>query len=753
MLCLPTLVGPVSELLGSVRVTSGLPGAEIIVSSIGAHPRDVAKGIAKGGNDRIQLIPGQSLRADDLLVVRQSSNGVTSSVTPHTMALGVQPAPKNQSDIGAVGFRSHLYTCGQHVWVVGAIPGATVRIEFGGSAPAVGLALENGARLALASGLRTGVPARISQSTQVGSGPILAVLPDPAPAPGGVAPAPVIQQPVMGCQTAVLVSGVIDGATVTLKHASGAVETGGFDAPALWFGLAPLKEHDALIPRQELRGCEISSADGTKATVASANPPTPIVIPPCAGSTLVHVGGLVPGATVRIHVNSIEHVGMAPPDSPTYSFMVEPLPPAGTVSVTQELCGVKSPATTVPISIHEDVTTPVKVVEPLLGCARAVSVTNAHDGARLQVFARDHDTHLEAPISDFFTVHGTQATIPVAPLLVEGDEVVVRQWACSMQPTTSTPVSKVQAHSAPAPPKLLEPVLPGPVAVVVDALPGALVEVFVIAGETPEFAGAAIANPGPTTVGLNRELATREQVRARQTVCEQCTALGPVASVARPLPQPPVLDEPAVAATGVDRRPTFRWHDPQPTGDGKADGFYFTLHEQGVASVVDEKGPATSWRPAADLKPRATYIWTVVGFNATGEGQVVTRSFTTGTGPLPRLDGYDLTTRTLTGQGFTPGANVSVRLAMFGSLAATPYGWTTDTRDQRIPTKADANGKIKIVIDPNTALPWLEIPYTDHYITGVITGETMHFSATDGRLDPHNLTGFLWSNTLAILVP
>ena len=45
------------------------------------------------------------------------------------------------------------------------------------------------------------------------------------------------------------------------------------------------------------------------------------------------------------------------------------------------------------------------------------------------------------------------------------------------------------------------------------------------------------------------------------------------------------------------------------------------------------------------------------------------------------------------------------------------------------------------------------IPYTDHYITGVISGETMHFSATDGRLDPHDLTGFLWSNTLAIPVP
>ena len=641
MLCVPKLVGPVSELLRSVRVTGGLPRAEIIVSSIGTHPRDVAKGIAKGGDDRIQLIPGQSLRADDLLVVRQSSNGVTSSVTPHTMALGVQPAPKNQSDIGAVGFRSHLYTCGQHVWVVGAIPGATVRIEFGGSAPATGVALENGARLALASGLRTGVAARVGQSTQVGSGPILAVLPDLAPAPHGVAPAPVIQQPVMGCQTAVLVSGVIDGATVTLKHASGAVEAAGFDTPALWFGLAPLKEHDALIPRQELRGCEISSADGIKANVVPADPPAPIVISPCAGSTLIHVGGLVPGATIRIHVNSIEHVGMAPSDSSTYSFMVEPLPPAGKVSVTQELCGVRSPARTVSISIHEDVTAPVKVVEPLLACACAVSVTNAHDGAWLQVFARNHDTHLEAPISDRFTVHGRQATIPVAPLLAQGDEVIVRQWACSTQPTTSTPASKVHAHGMPAPPKLLEPVLPGPVAVV-EALPGALVEVYVINGETLEFAGAAIATPGRTTVALNRLLVTREQVRARQTLCEQCTALGPVASVARPLPQPPVLDEPAVAATGVDRRPTFRWHDPQPTGDGKADGFYFTLHEQGAATVIDEKGPAMSWRPATDLKPRTVYVWTVVGLNTTGEGQVATRSFTTGTGPLPQLDGYDL---------------------------------------------------------------------------------------------------------------
>jgi hypothetical protein len=41
----------------------------------------------------------------------------------------------------------------------------------------------------------------------------------------------------------------------------------------------------------------------------------------------------------------------------------------------------------------------------------------------------------------------------------------------------------------------------------------------------------------------------------------------------------------------------------------------------------------------------------------------------------------------------------------------------------------------------------------DGYWFGTFPGEVMHFSATDGRPNPQDLTGFLWSNVLNVTAP
>jgi hypothetical protein len=130
-LCTPRLIGPVSELSTSVEVEGLAAGAKVVVAAIGPTPRDVATSAsASGGRDQLTLLPGVSLQAKDQLVVTETLGG-DQAKTPAGMELGVQPAPASAADVGPVGYVSHLYECGQKVWVSGALPGAQFEVEFG----------------------------------------------------------------------------------------------------------------------------------------------------------------------------------------------------------------------------------------------------------------------------------------------------------------------------------------------------------------------------------------------------------------------------------------------------------------------------------------------------------------------------------------------------------------------------------------------------------------------------------------------
>jgi hypothetical protein len=501
--------------------------------------------------------------------------------------------------------------------------------------------------------------------------------------------------------------------------------------------------------------CEITGTEGARVPVGRAQPKAPVVRPPCAGSARVEVSSLAPGAIVHVKVGAKTYRGMPPPVGTDFSVGVDPLPAAGSVEVTQELCGVMSPKTQVRISAHENVTTPVKITEPLLACARAVHVENAHDGAILQAFARSPGG-ADAPISDFVLALGTTATIEVEPFLRQQDQVSVKQWACTTTPTVSNRVV-VGPHGAPPLPKIHEPLFPGTSVSVDGALLGALVEVELVEAETAVFIGAAIADATPALVGLTRTLRIGDRVRARQTMCEVRTRPGPEARVVRPPPQAPVLDQPGASAQNVPVRPTFKWHDPGAGSDGRADTFEIVV-KKGTALVFSKTGlPAPSTQPPSDLAFSTAYMWMVRSHNASGASGWSVRGFSTGQAPpppAPQLDSYDIPTQTLSGRGFLKNHSVSVRLSMVGSSVLNSYGVAVqDTRDVRVNATSDAQGNLKVVVSPQQVLPPLALSDIDGYLLGVAPGEVMHLSATDGRTNPQDLTGFLWSNTLHVKAP
>jgi hypothetical protein len=92
----------------------------------------------------------------------------------------------------------------------------------------------------------------------------------------------------------------------------------------------------------------------------------------------------------------------------------------------------------------------------LFSCTGVASVTNAHRGALLQVFAR---TVLgDIAISDQVMTLNTNIVVPVSPLLAVGTEVFVRQWACS-EMSAASKREPVVIHPQPGPTETLGPIV------------------------------------------------------------------------------------------------------------------------------------------------------------------------------------------------------------------------------------------------------------------------------------------------------
>ena len=139
----PIVIGPLSELSGSVRVTGQLAGATVTVRS---RQRVVAKGIATSGDQRFTLLPSVTLRHTEALFAIQEVGGERSDAPTGDLAMAIAPAPVTNADLGVVSVATHLYACGRYVWIDGAIPGATVELAVGAQLLGSGSADEGIAR-------------------------------------------------------------------------------------------------------------------------------------------------------------------------------------------------------------------------------------------------------------------------------------------------------------------------------------------------------------------------------------------------------------------------------------------------------------------------------------------------------------------------------------------------------------------------------------------------------------------------------
>jgi len=81
-LCTPLLGGPLTAWCSTILVEGTLPGATVVVRSLGPNPRVVIKDLAGGGSDRMVLLAGMTLEPGDRLVVQQHIGAELSEWTP-----------------------------------------------------------------------------------------------------------------------------------------------------------------------------------------------------------------------------------------------------------------------------------------------------------------------------------------------------------------------------------------------------------------------------------------------------------------------------------------------------------------------------------------------------------------------------------------------------------------------------------------------------------------------------------------------
>ncbi len=521
---IPLIVGPITEWLDMIVVEGCSPGATVLVQTDDSVPTVVAKSTSVGGRDFVpvvgQLIVGQKL------VAFQAIPGDTSPLTPSDLGVTVSASPKSHSELPPMAFASKLYSCGEAVWIYGAAPGAVVNLLNTSTMLGTGRADSSGnARFGVTPRLPNS-PVSASQEAPPGF-PSLAGVPQvlvgtPLPVPPGHLPAPKVLDPIpMGCESSVRVGGVVDGAEVTLERESdGLKETAAFDRDSLWFQLSkPFpKSGDRIYVTQAMPRCEKQASDPDIKNITPAKVPDPLdVDKPCAGSILVHVRNLRPGANLTVEVlGSSPLVYIVPPGTTTWDVPVKALPARTTITFTMEICTFTTSTT---VDVVDDLPGAAPFILPeLFKCGRAVSVQTT-PGAYLEVWG-DFGSG-PAQLSPRIHARLALRTVGVSPFLTVPEKVWVKQLPCGGG-WIEGPALDVKDIPRLKPVELQEPLIEGYRAVLPrNALSGAHVTVWASdrKGTLPRIIGERNVTKADPVVPLSRPLTTDDIVWAIQEIC------------------------------------------------------------------------------------------------------------------------------------------------------------------------------------------------------------------------------------------
>lgn len=634
---IPCIRGPLTEWSDTLLVEGALPGATIMVRAIGPSPRDIAKGQAKGGRDRVGLLPGVTLGRKDLLLVLQEEGGEQSKWTPDHLGMPVGAAPEDHDDLSPLAIRTRLLQCGARVWITGASPGALVRLFEGATLLGQGQATERGdIQVDLASGL-SGVGQSISASQSAPPGfPALAGFPattsrqiEHLPVTAGQAlPTPfIIGAPPQACDPVLRIGGLLDGAEVTVLHrldASRETWVTSLDRLTALLG-RPLDADDELEITQAMPKCgrEWPPSEPLRVKVApAAKPGGPEVTPPCPGATEAIADKLLGGAIVRATYEGVTYRGMTPPNATSMAVQIGvPMETGKTLEVTQERCALTSDPGVATVQAGFSAAIPPDIVGPLYECARVIRII-APPKSRVVVWSEGPGG--PTPITGMVLVRGNSVQLAVNPYLHEGQELWLDYLLCGTTEWKSSAHHWVGERQHLEPANIRLPLVEGTWGVTVEAVPGAAVDIFALRGMpiTVEKIGSGFVDPMSMRIGLTRPPTTKELVYAVQWMCTERPGVGAMS---------PVLPAVHAFSLGASLKRNSNVNNPKPLVCHAAQ--VVLRHDGGYEFTADVENQETE--ADADFDLQFSLVGTSPPYGLVGEGQLSRKHDKDGIGPTP----------------------------------------------------------------------------------------------------------------------
>src|SRR6266568_2122505 len=440
----PKVVGPLSELSTSVLVEGQVAGATVAVF---ADKTPVAGGVAPSASFAFPLSANQSLKAGQKVTAT-----ATDAKTKETSVRSPQPVTvlAKPKSLSTISFRFNQLLYGQYVTLDGLWPGAEAQVFHGNAL--IGKRLSPGPSIGvILTGLTAPLGAgesltAIQVAGNMAGGPKTGPKAEVLSIQGDQLPPPVIKSPLYACQTSLELTGLFNGAHVTLTRQNGQVvlHQAGWIAcktDATYILGSPLVDGEKLTIRQEFPLSSFKGVESLIYTVAVAKPtPPPAVLGPiCLGATSVTLAKLVPGARVYISVH--RKVGQAfsetllgeaqvPPGKTIYEFGIPPVPPGPgtdpTITASQALCGALS------VDAKEVALKPLakslpkpNVPAPLYECATVVRVDQITPGAMVVVRSQNS----AGDISAAQRIYAPAADISVVSL-TKGDGIYAVETGC-----------------------------------------------------------------------------------------------------------------------------------------------------------------------------------------------------------------------------------------------------------------------------------------------------------------------------------
>lgn len=524
LLAPPNIYEPISVCSRRVRLTGQSQNAVVLLR--GAGDRPLGKWTATWPDELFDLDAGVTLQAGEPVSVMQTHDADASGWS--SIPIVVQDSgPSNPLIVLPVT------SCSREVQATGIAPGAVVTVVDKQNGSTLGSSQGGTVEvISLSRTLITSDHIELSATSCGGAGgptsaePKIETLRTVDPRERRLMQV-TVEQPVRACQRLLVVRDGQPGTNFVLERADGSQTSWPLHADGGKLRVAPLDKSEALTWWVEPGDphCEVQRSERDGATTSSDPPGAPTIsTEPCPGTRVLHVGGLVPSATVHLRVDGVDVLetiaGGADQDIDLAGvFLV-----AGQrLTVAQRLCDDWSDASP-PVAVTVASTREPVIVEPLFPCASVVVVHDVSPGATVVVLSE----RLGPGEIGRVVANSSSVSVPISPYLEELDAIIVRVIGCH-----PAELKAAVAGQTDVPPPILQQAYVGTHALVVaDVIPGSTIDV-VISGH--HVAGATATDEW-VDIELEDALIPGDQIELIVRLCSIQRRTDPQSPTAPPTP-------------------------------------------------------------------------------------------------------------------------------------------------------------------------------------------------------------------------